>query len=84
MVADFFIWYYYNWRIIFESYGSKSGFQIISSLGNKLSGILAKMWDTYDDKANYFLVNFALLMFATLMLALMLKRLNKIFKEYGA
>jgi POT family proton-dependent oligopeptide transporter len=60
------------------------GWSLATSLGNKLSGILAKMWDTYDDKANYFLVNFALLMFATLMLALMLKRLNKIFKEYGA
>jgi POT family proton-dependent oligopeptide transporter len=41
------------------------------------------MWDGYEDKANYFYVNFALLMIATLMLALMLKRLNRIFKESG-
>ena len=60
------------------------GWSLATSLGNKLSGILAKLWDTYDDKANYFWVNFILLMIATAMLALMLKRLNKIFKEYGA
>jgi POT family proton-dependent oligopeptide transporter len=60
------------------------GWSLATSLGNKLSGILAKMWDGYEDKANYFYVNFALLMFATLLLFLMLKRLNKIFKEYGA
>ena len=60
------------------------GWSLATSLGNKLSGILAKMWDTYDDKANYFWVNFVLLMIATAMLGLMLKRLNKVFKEYGA
>jgi POT family proton-dependent oligopeptide transporter len=27
------------------------GWSLATSLGNKLSGILAKMWDTYDDKA---------------------------------
>lgn len=59
------------------------GWSLATSLGNKLSGILAKMWDGYEDKANYFYVNFALLMIATLMLALMLKRLNRIFKESG-
>jgi len=60
------------------------GWSLATSLGNKLSGILAKMWDGYENKANYFYVNFALLMFATLLLFLMLKRLNKVFKEYGA
>ena len=60
------------------------GWSLATSLGNKLSGILAKLWDNYEDKANYFYVNFLLLMLATALLFFMLKRLNKIFKEYGA
>jgi POT family proton-dependent oligopeptide transporter len=60
------------------------GWSLATSLGNKLSGILAKMWDGYENKANYFLINFALLMFATALLFILLKRLNKVFKEYGA
>ncbi len=60
------------------------GWSLATSLGNKFSGILATMWDGYDNKANFFLVNFLLLMLATGALALMLKRLNKVFHEYGA
>ncbi len=60
------------------------GWSLATSLGNKFSGILATLWDGYDNKALYFLVNFVLLMLATTALALMLKRLNKIFKEYQA
>jgi POT family proton-dependent oligopeptide transporter len=60
------------------------GWSLATSLGNKLSGILAKLWDNYEDKANYFYVNFLLLMLATALLFFMLKRLNKIFQEYGA
>ena len=59
------------------------GFFLANSVGNKLSGILASTWYSYDNKMNYFLVNFALLIFATLLGASMLKRLNKIMKEQG-
>ena len=47
------------------------------------SGVLASMWDTYDDKANFFWVNFGLLMFATLLMFTLVKKLNKVMKEKG-
>ena len=59
------------------------GFFLANSVGNKLSGILASTWYSYDNKMNYFLVNFALLIFATLLGASMLKHLNKIMKDQG-
>jgi len=59
------------------------GWFLATSIGNKLSGVLATMWDTYDNKANYFWLNFALLMAASIMCFAMLKWLNKIMKEKG-
>jgi len=59
------------------------GWFLSTSIGNKLSGILASMWDTYENKALFFLVNCALLGAAALLLFFLLKNLNKIFKEYG-
>lgn len=59
------------------------GWQLATSLGNKLSGVLATMWDRYDDKAEFFWVNFALLAAAAAVLSLMLKWLNRIFREQG-
>lgn len=59
------------------------GFFLANSVGNKLSGILASTWYDYENKTNYFLVNFALLIFATLLGLSMLKRLNRIMKEKG-
>lgn len=57
------------------------GWQLATSIGNKLSGVLAKNWDKFDNKANYFWLNFALLMLAFLIMMLLLKRLNRVFKE---
>jgi POT family proton-dependent oligopeptide transporter len=59
------------------------GWFLSTSIGNKMSGVLASLWDTYDDKANFFWVNFALLMFATLLMFALLKQLNKVMKEKG-
>ena len=59
------------------------GWFLSTSIGNKLSGVLASMWDTYDDKANFFWVNFSLLMFATLLMFVLVKELNKVMKEKG-
>lgn len=59
------------------------GWFLSTSIGNKLSGVLASMWDTYDDKANFFWVNFGLLMFATLLMFALVKNLNKVMKEKG-
>lgn len=59
------------------------GWFLATSIGNKLSGILATMWDGYENKANFFWLNFILLLAATLIIFAMLKWLNKIMKEKG-
>jgi proton-dependent oligopeptide transporter, POT family len=59
------------------------GWFLSTSIGNKLSGVLASMWDKYEDKSNYFWVNFSLLIAAALMCFAMLKWLNKVMKEKG-
>lgn len=59
------------------------GFFLSTSIGNKLSGVLASMWYDYEDKANFFWVNFGLLLLATGLGLLILKKLNAILKEKG-
>lgn len=59
------------------------GWFVATSIGNKLSGVLATMWDNYNNKANYFLLNFVLLLFAAIMCFAMLKWLNRIMTEKG-
>ncbi len=59
------------------------GWFVATAIGNKLSGVLATMWDNYESKANYFWLNFALLMVASLIMLSMLKWLNKVMKEKG-
>ena len=59
------------------------GWFLSTSIGNKLSGVLASMWDSYEDKTDFFWINFSLLMFATLMMFALLKQLNKVMKEKG-
>lgn len=59
------------------------GWQLATSIGNKLSGVLATLWDRYDNKADFFWVNFALLSIAALALFLMLRWLNRLFREQG-
>ena len=48
-----------------------------TSIGNKLSGILATLWDGYAHKSDFFLVNFALLGVAAAGMFLMLRWLNR-------
>jgi POT family proton-dependent oligopeptide transporter len=59
------------------------GWFVSTSMGNKLSGILASKWDEYDNKANYFWLNFILLGLAAVFLFILLKWLNKVMKEKG-
>ncbi len=59
------------------------GFFLSTSIGNKLSGVLASLWYNYEDKANFFWVNFGLLLLATLLGFSILKQLNKVMKEKG-
>ncbi|WP_298717750.1 peptide MFS transporter [Chitinophaga sp.] len=58
------------------------GWFLATSIGNKLSGVLAALWDGYDNKVNYFLVNFLLLGLAAGTIFLMLRWLNRVFKEH--
>ncbi|WP_192823475.1 peptide MFS transporter [Rufibacter sp. LB8] len=57
------------------------GWFIATSIGNKLSGILASLWDTYDDKQYFFWVNFAVTVGAALVLVLMLNWLRRIMEK---
>jgi POT family proton-dependent oligopeptide transporter len=59
------------------------GWFLSTSIGNKLSGVLAGLWDGYEHKSNFFLVNFSLLAIAALIIFGMLKWLNKVFVEHG-
>ena len=57
------------------------GWSLATAIGNKLSGVLAKNWDKFDDKADFFYLNCLLLLIATSVMFMLLKRLNKVFKE---
>jgi len=59
------------------------GWFLSTSIGNKLSGVLASLWDTYNDKADFFWINFGLLLLASLLMFVLLKQLNKVMKEKG-
>lgn len=59
------------------------GWFLATSIGNKLSGVLASMWDSYQDKTDFFWINFGLLMFATALMFVLLKQLNAVMKEKG-
>jgi len=54
------------------------GWFLATSIGNKLSGVLASMWDQYDHKALFFLVNCAGSLLAALAIFSMLKWLRQI------
>lgn len=58
------------------------GWFLATSIGNKLSGVLSSLWDGYENKANFFYVNFLLLGAAAIIFFCMLKWLNKIFREH--
>jgi POT family proton-dependent oligopeptide transporter len=60
------------------------GWFLSTSIGNKLSGILASMWDVYENKQWFFMTNTLLLLAATIIILLLLKWLNQIFKEHSS
>ncbi len=57
------------------------GFFLSTSIGNKMSGVLAGMWYSYDNKANFFLFNCMLLLISSGLAFLVLRWLNRIMKE---
>lgn len=59
------------------------GWALATSIGNKLSGVLASLWDSYDNKADFFWVNLLLTMAAALVILMMLKWLSRVVREHG-
>jgi POT family proton-dependent oligopeptide transporter len=57
------------------------GWFITTSLGGKVSAILAGFWDTFDNKAIFFAISFVAAMIAGLLLFPLTKKLNKIVVE---
>ncbi len=59
------------------------GWFLSTSIGNKLSGVLASRWDLYEHKSNFFLVNCLLAIITAIIILMMIRWLNKIVKERG-
>ena len=59
------------------------GWFLSTSIGNKLSGVMASMWDTYETKSWFFVVNLVVALAASIAILFMLKWLNRIMKEHG-
>lgn len=57
------------------------GFFLSTSIGNKMSGVLASMWYDYENKANFYLFNCMLLLISAGLALMVLRWLNKIMKE---
>lgn len=57
------------------------GWFLSTSVGNKLSGMLSGLWEKFEDKSHFFLMNFALCVGATLMMLFLLKWLRKVMAE---
>jgi proton-dependent oligopeptide transporter, POT family len=59
------------------------GFFLSTAIGNKLSGVMASMWYSYDNKAFFYLVNCGFLLASALLALAILKWLNRIMREKG-
>jgi POT family proton-dependent oligopeptide transporter len=57
------------------------GFFLSTAVGNKLSGILSGLWEGFEDKSNFFLMNFALVFVAFIVMFMLVKWLSSIMKE---
>lgn len=60
------------------------GWFITTSLGGKISGILAGFWDQFDNKAIFFAISVVAALVAGILLFPLTKRLNKIVEEATA
>jgi len=58
------------------------GWFVATAFGNKLSGVLAGLWEMYDNKAVFFLINFAGAMLGALAILLMLRWLKRVVLEH--
>lgn len=58
------------------------GWFLVMFIGNKMFGVLSIMWDSYDNKVNFFWVDCCLLVCVVFVLFFVLLWLNCVFKEY--
>lgn len=58
------------------------GWFLSTSIGNKLSGVLAGFWDSFDNKAYFFLMNFTLCVIASVVIFLLVKWLRSIINQH--
>lgn len=58
------------------------GWFLSTAIGNKLSGLLAGLWGTYEDKSTFFLINFAACIVAAGAIFLMLPRLKRVMRDH--
>lgn len=58
------------------------GWFLSTSIGNKLSGVLAGFWDNFDNKAYFFLMNFVICLVAAIVIFCLVKWLREIIKKH--
>jgi POT family proton-dependent oligopeptide transporter len=58
------------------------GWFLSTSIGNKLSGVLSGLWDSYDNKANFFITNTLLAMVSVILIFSMLPWLNRVMRQH--
>lgn len=58
------------------------GWFLATSIGNKLSGVIAGLWDTIAMKEYFFLINFAGAMVGAIAIFLMVKWLRRVVMEH--
>ncbi len=58
------------------------GWQLATAIGNKLSGVLAGLWDGYEDKTTFFWTNTGMIFAAAAVIFVMLRWLNRIIRQY--
>ncbi|MEN8191623.1 MAG: peptide MFS transporter [Bacteroidota bacterium] len=58
------------------------GWFVATALGNKLSGVLSGLWGWFDNKAYFFLINFAGAMLGVFLMFILLKWLKQVVKEH--
>ncbi len=58
------------------------GWFLSTSIGNKLSGVLSGMWETYENKAYFFTTNALLAMVSVILIFSMLPWLNRVMKQH--
>lgn len=59
------------------------GWFLSTSIGNKLSGMVAGMWDLFDNKSYYFLMNFVACVIAAIAIVILIKWLKKIINQHS-